>query len=43
MHWYEWASLATGLISGLLDNPHRVGKPLAREFSGYHSARRVTG
>jgi len=24
----------------LLDNPHRVGKPLTRELAGYHSARR---
>lgn len=28
------------LTGALLDNPHRVGKPLARELSGYHSARR---
>ena len=27
----------------LLDNPHRVGKPLARELAGYHPARRVPG
>jgi len=25
---------------GALDNPHRVGKPLARELARYHSARR---
>jgi mRNA interferase RelE/StbE len=24
----------------LLDDPHRVGKPLTRELAGYHSARR---
>jgi mRNA-degrading endonuclease RelE of RelBE toxin-antitoxin system len=30
-------SQMTGL---LLDNPHRVGKPLTRELAGYHSARR---
>lgn len=24
----------------LLDNPHRVGKPLRGELDGYHSARR---
>jgi mRNA-degrading endonuclease RelE of RelBE toxin-antitoxin system len=28
------------LTDALLDNPHRVGKPLARELAGYHSARR---
>jgi mRNA interferase RelE/StbE len=28
------------LTGALLDNPHRVGKPLARELAGYHSARR---
>ena len=28
------------LTGPLLDNPHRVGKPLVRELSGYHSARR---
>ena len=28
-------------VSGpLLDNPHRVGKPLRFELEGYHSARR---
>ena len=35
------AAAVTGFLTGaLLDNPHRVGKPLARELSGYHSARR---
>jgi mRNA interferase RelE/StbE len=35
------AAAVTGFVTGaLLDNPHRVGKPLARELSGYHSARR---
>jgi mRNA-degrading endonuclease RelE of RelBE toxin-antitoxin system len=35
-------AMAVGeFISGpLLDNPHRVGKPLVRELAGYHSARR---
>lgn len=28
------------LTGPLLDNPHRVGKPLERELSGHHSARR---
>ena len=28
------------LTGPLLDNPRRVGKPLTRELSGYHSARR---
>lgn len=31
----------TEFLTGLLlDNPQRVGKPLTRELSGYHSARR---
>jgi mRNA interferase RelE/StbE len=35
------AAAVTGFLTGaLLDNPHRVGKPLARELAGYHSARR---
>jgi mRNA interferase RelE/StbE len=30
-----------GFVTGaLLDRPHVVGKPLARERSGHHSARR---
>jgi mRNA interferase RelE/StbE len=28
------------LTGPLVDNPHRVGKPLARELAGYRSARR---
>lgn len=28
------------LTGALLDNPYRVGKPLTRELSGYHCARR---
>ena len=28
------------LDAALLDNPHRVGKPLTRGLGGYHSARR---
>lgn len=28
------------LTGALLDDPHRVGEPLARELAGYHSARR---
>ena len=34
------AAVAEFLTGALLDKPHRVGKPLARELSGYHSARR---
>ena len=35
------AAAVTEFVTGaLLDNPHRVGKPLARELAGYHSARR---
>ena len=35
------AVAVTEFLTGpLLDNPHRVGKPLARELDGYHSARR---
>jgi mRNA interferase RelE/StbE len=35
------AAAVTKFLTGtLLDNPHRVGKPLARELAGYHSARR---
>jgi mRNA interferase RelE/StbE len=34
------AAVTKFLTGALLDNPHRVGKPLARELSGYHSARR---
>lgn len=28
------------LTGALLDNPHRVGRPPARELAAYHSARR---
>jgi mRNA interferase RelE/StbE len=34
------AAVTEFLTGALLDNPHRVGKPLARELDGYHSARR---
>jgi mRNA interferase RelE/StbE len=34
------AAVTEFLTGSLLDNPHRVGKPLSRELSGYHSARR---
>jgi mRNA interferase RelE/StbE len=34
------AAVTEFLTGSLLDNPHRVGKPLTRELSGYHSARR---
>jgi mRNA interferase RelE/StbE len=34
------AAVTEFLSGALLDNPHRVGKPLARELAGYHSARR---
>ncbi|HEY2286585.1 MAG TPA: type II toxin-antitoxin system RelE/ParE family toxin [Streptosporangiaceae bacterium] len=34
------AAVTAFLVGALLDNPHRVGKPLARELAGYHSARR---
>jgi mRNA interferase RelE/StbE len=35
------AAAVTKFLTGpLLDNPHRVGKPLTRELDGYHSARR---
>jgi mRNA-degrading endonuclease RelE of RelBE toxin-antitoxin system len=35
------AAAVTEFLTGvLLDNPHRVGKPLGRELAGYHSARR---
>jgi mRNA interferase RelE/StbE len=34
------AAVTEFLTGALLDNPHRVGKPLRRELSGYHSARR---
>jgi mRNA interferase RelE/StbE len=34
------AAVTEFLTGALLDNPNRVGKPLARELAGYHSARR---
>jgi mRNA-degrading endonuclease RelE of RelBE toxin-antitoxin system len=34
------AAVTEFLTGALLENPHRVGKPLARELSGYHFARR---
>jgi mRNA interferase RelE/StbE len=35
------AAAVTEFLTGvLLENPHRVGKPLTRELGGYHSARR---
>lgn len=34
------AAVTKFLTGALLDSPHRVGKPLARELAGYHSARR---
>ncbi|HEX5495798.1 MAG TPA: type II toxin-antitoxin system RelE/ParE family toxin [Mycobacteriales bacterium] len=33
-------AIAAFLTGSLLDNPQRVGKPLRRELTGYHSARR---
>lgn len=34
------AAVGEFVTGPLLDNPHRVGRPLARELAGYHSARR---
>ena len=34
------AAVGEFLTGPLLDNPHRVGKPLSRELAGYRSARR---
>jgi len=34
------AAVTVFLTGPLLDNPQRVGKPLTRELSGYHAARR---
>jgi len=34
------AAVTEFLAGALLEHPHRVGKPLARELAGYHSARR---
>ncbi len=33
-------AVAEFITGALLDNPHVVGKPLANELAGYHSARR---
>jgi mRNA interferase RelE/StbE len=33
-------AVAEFITGALLDNPHVVGKPLANELVGYHSARR---
>jgi mRNA-degrading endonuclease RelE of RelBE toxin-antitoxin system len=34
------AAVVEFMLGPLLENPHRVGKPLARELSGYRVARR---
>lgn len=34
------AAVTEFLTGALLENPHRVGKPLTRELGGYHCARR---
>jgi mRNA interferase RelE/StbE len=34
------AAVGEFLVGPLLDRPHLVGHPLARELAGYHSARR---
>jgi mRNA-degrading endonuclease RelE of RelBE toxin-antitoxin system len=34
------AAIVEFMIGPLLENPYRVGKPLLRELSGYHAARR---
>jgi len=34
------AAVGEFITGALLDNPQRVGRPLARELAGYHSARR---
>lgn len=34
------AAVVEFMVGPLLDDPHRVGKPLVRELSGYRSARR---
>ncbi len=37
------AAAAGRLLAGaLVDQPHAVGKPLTRELTGYHAARRGT-
>ncbi|TLM82328.1 MAG: type II toxin-antitoxin system RelE/ParE family toxin [Actinobacteria bacterium] len=34
------AAIVEFLVGPLLENPYRVGKPLALDLTGYHSARR---
>jgi mRNA-degrading endonuclease RelE of RelBE toxin-antitoxin system len=34
------AAVVEFMVGPLLEDPHRVGKPLQRELTGYHSARR---
>lgn len=34
------AAIAEFMLSALVEAPHRVGRPLQRELSGLHSARR---
>jgi mRNA interferase RelE/StbE len=34
------AAVAEFMTGTLLENPHRIGKPLHRELAGYHGARR---
>lgn len=34
------AAIVEFITGPLIENPHRVGKPLAFELTGYHSARR---
>jgi mRNA interferase RelE/StbE len=34
------AAVAEFMVGALVDNPHRVGKPLHRELAELHSARR---
>jgi mRNA interferase RelE/StbE len=36
------AAVVAFLTGALIDNPHRVGKPLRGELAGIHSARRGT-
>lgn len=36
------AAVVEFLTGALIDNPHRVGKPLRGELAGIHSARRGT-
>jgi mRNA interferase RelE/StbE len=34
------AAIVEFVTGSLLDNPYRLGRPLARELAGYHAARR---